>query len=113
MRKDKKQMFSWARLYWTIVFCAFISFSVYSIKGTLKAIDLAKYGKVANARVVERKKVGGKGTIKITYIFRVMDKVYDGSCTNENFKIGDSIQVKYFENDPSYNCEITNLNQFE
>jgi len=107
--KSKKPVFTWGRLYWIIVVIVFVSFFLYLIPGTIKLNYLSKYGMVAKARIVELKKVGSKGIIEKKYIFRVNDKIYKGVERYGNYKIGDTILVKYLENDPSYNREVNLL----
>lgn len=70
-------------------------------KKTIENYRLSRTGILTKAVVTNNKKVGGKGTVDLTIQYNVSGQKYEGTLTNENYKIGDSLEIVYLESNPS------------
>ncbi|WP_126249200.1 hypothetical protein [Chitinophaga rhizosphaerae] len=84
-----------------IVFLAVII--VPASKKTIQNLRLAKNGVFELGIVTTKYKVGGKGTFRINYEFKVENQTYTGFANDEDYQEGDSIEVVYLRSDPAVN----------
>jgi hypothetical protein len=56
---------------------------------------------LTKAVVLDKKRIGGKGTIDFKITYTVSGQQYEGSLTNEPWEIGDSVDILYLTTDPS------------
>ncbi len=70
-------------------------------KKTIQNFRLAKSGIAAKAIVVDKQKVGGKGTIDLTVKYYVNGQEYEGSITNELWALSDTVNIILLKSDPS------------
>jgi hypothetical protein len=84
-----------------LVFLGIVIYFIYhsSIK-TIENIRLANNGKATRAIVTNKQKVGGKGTIDLTFKYQVNGIEYFNTQINEPYNLGDSIYVIYLESNP-------------
>lgn len=83
------------------VVCGWLLYS--SLKQTILNYRLKTENNQIKGRVIDRYKVGGKGTIQIDYSFTINDKNYVGSETNDKYKVGDSLIILFLKKDPNIN----------
>lgn len=99
----------------SVFFVLIMLVSSWLFYSTLKQTILNYRLKTENSQikgyVIERYKVGGKGTIQIDYSFRINDKNYVGSETNDKYKVGDSLIILFLKKDPSINKSYTFIYQ--
>jgi hypothetical protein len=69
-------------------------------KKTIENYRLARIGILTKAVVTNKKKVGGKGTIDLTVLYNVSGQKYEGTLTNENYYLGDSLEIVYLKSNP-------------
>jgi hypothetical protein len=72
-----------------------------STRRTIENFQLAKYGLLTKAVVLDKKRIGGKGTIDFKITYTVSGQQYEGSLTNEPWEIGDSVDILYLTTDPT------------
>lgn len=72
-----------------------------STNRTIENFQLAKYGVWTKANVLDKKRIGGKGTIDFKIRYTVDGSHYEGSLTNESWEIGDHVDILYLASDPT------------
>ena len=83
------------------VFAGIITVFLYgATKKTIENYRLARTGILTKAVVTNKNKVGGKGTIDLTVLYNVSGQKYEGILTNENYNIGDSLEMVYLKSNP-------------
>nr|WP_294790883.1 hypothetical protein [uncultured Mucilaginibacter sp.] len=60
--------------------------------------------------VIDKYKVGGKGTIQIDYLFKLNENTYSGSTSNEKYNVGDSLYILFLKEDPRINKSYSFIN---
>ncbi len=93
-------------LFSVVLFCLVFWFIYHTGKKSLENRKLANKGVICKGVVLSKKNVGSKGTIRIEYKFEVNKKFYRGTISNENWVVGDSIEIIYLLDDPNINRSL-------
>jgi hypothetical protein len=70
-------------------------------KKTIENFRLAKSGTLTKAIVVDKQKVGGKGTTDLRVRYYIDNRQFEGSVTNETWNVSDTVDILYLSTDPS------------
>jgi hypothetical protein len=97
-----------------VVLLIAIAWFIYSAvnKGNINK-KVYKNGEVINAFVNKTKKVGGKGIVRCNYYFFYNNVRYEGWVDNDNYKVGDTIVVKFLKENPNINRDKKFLDRIE
>ncbi|MCE5347845.1 MAG: hypothetical protein LLG13_16380 [Bacteroidales bacterium] len=102
--KKKNESYNYKNKISLIVLLFVITWFAYTVikKGNINK-QVYQNGEITNAIVIDKKKVGGKGKIKCTYSFLYKNVKYEGWVYNDNYKVGDTIKVKFLKDNPKVN----------
>lgn len=89
-------------IFWGILF-------FYFAKATYRNIVLSKNGIAATAEMIDVRKVGGKGIIRCTYLFKIENMTFSGKVDDDTLEVGDNVRVLYLKEDPSVNRALSDL----
>lgn len=85
----------------TLLFIVAVLFFIVRSSGkTIENYRLAKNGKVVKALVTNTKKVGGKGTVAVTFKYVVNGQEFLNTISNEPYQVADSVYLIYLESSP-------------
>ena len=85
----------------TLLFVVVVIFFV--VRSSLRTIEnfrLAQYGRIVKAVVTNTEKVGGKGTVSVTFKYVVSGREFLRTMSNEPYQIADSVYLLYLEGSP-------------
>jgi hypothetical protein len=101
--KSTSKFWKWSTkqtLGYGLIFSLVVIFLWVSTIKTIENIRLANYGLLTKAIVIDKYRIGGKGTIDIRIKYTVDGKKYESSLKNEPLEIGDSVEILYLKTDP-------------
>jgi hypothetical protein len=103
--KSKQQKSSRQKYWFTWILLGGIgAFFLYNvITKTYLNYKLAKEGESTVGRVVDVRRVGGKGIRRCSYVFHVYNGKYTGKVDDDVLELGDSLAVIYMPNNPEVN----------
>jgi hypothetical protein len=84
-----------------LLFVIVILFLYRATSKTIENIRLAKYGSWTKAIVIDKQKVGGKGTIDFKVKYNVNGRQFENTTKNEPWDISDTVDVLYLPSDPN------------
>jgi hypothetical protein len=85
-----------------ILLILLLIFLVYNILyKTIENIKLARIGIKTKGVVVDKRVVGGKGTIELDVKYFVENKFYEGTISNENWNLNDSVDLVCLSSEPT------------
>jgi hypothetical protein len=80
--------------------CGCYFFIARSSLRTIENFRLARDGRIVKAVVTNTEKVGGKGTVSVTFKYVVGGREFLRTMSNEPYQIADSVYLLYLEDSP-------------
>jgi hypothetical protein len=102
--KPKNQSYNYKNKISLVVLLLVIAwFIIIVVKKGKTNTQVYQKGEITKAIIIDKRRVGGKGIERCTYSFLYNNIKYEGWVNDDDFKIGDTIQILFLKENPEIN----------